>query len=69
MGKEVELGKGIIFFKFFAENYFSKQPLIFKNFFVLHVKIAASLLTCRYDVIDDIIITMTIFFYLTTSIL
>ena len=70
MGKEVELGKGVIFFKFFAENFFSKQPLIFFfNFFILHVKIAASLLTCRYDVIDDIIITMTIFFYLTTSIL
>ena len=62
MGKEVELGKDIIFFKFFAENFFSKQPLIFLNFFILRVKIAASLLTCRYDIIDDVIITMTIFF-------
>ena len=69
MGKEVELGKGVIFFKFFAENFFSKQPLIFLNFFILHVKIAASLLACHYDVIDDVIITMIIFFYLTTSIL
>ena len=62
MGKEVELGKGVIFFKFFAENFFSKQPLIFKKFFILLVKIAASLLTFRYDGIDDVIVTMAIFF-------
>ena len=53
VGKEVELGKGS--FKFFAENFFFQTTPNF--FFILHVKIAASLSTCHYDINDDFFFT------------